>query len=75
MVFFRLPSVKQLKKYEKGGFWSFLNYKCMTAILGTIGLAATLLFVKAVYLGGLYDTWASGGGDVRVIIGGFVEEM
>jgi len=43
----------------------------MTAILGahlcTIGLAATLLFVKAVYLGGLYDTWASGGGDVRVI--------
>ena len=43
----------------------------MTAILGahlgTLGLASTLLFVKAVYLGGLYDTWASGGGDVRII--------
>jgi photosystem II CP43 chlorophyll apoprotein len=43
----------------------------ITAILGahlaTLGTAALLLFVKAVYLGGLYDTWASGGGDVRLI--------
>jgi len=37
------------------------------AHLGTLGLASSLLFVKAVYLGGLYDTWASGGGDVRLI--------
>mmetsp|Transcript_70346 Transcript_70346/g.194599 ORF Transcript_70346/g.194599 Transcript_70346/m.194599 type:complete len:462 (-) Transcript_70346:17-1402(-) len=37
------------------------------AHLGTEGAAALLLFVKAVYLGGLYDTWASGGGDVRLI--------
>mmetsp|Transcript_37718 Transcript_37718/g.85077 ORF Transcript_37718/g.85077 Transcript_37718/m.85077 type:complete len:464 (-) Transcript_37718:15-1406(-) len=37
------------------------------AHLGTLGLASLLLFVKAVYLGGLYDTWASGGGDVRLI--------
>jgi len=35
--------------------------------LGSIGLASLLLFVKSLYLGGLYDTWASGGGDVRVI--------
>mmetsp|Transcript_69214 Transcript_69214/g.160410 ORF Transcript_69214/g.160410 Transcript_69214/m.160410 type:complete len:220 (-) Transcript_69214:653-1312(-) len=43
----------------------------ITAILGShlasIGLAALLLFVKAIYLGGIYDTWASGGGDVRII--------
>jgi len=43
----------------------------MTAILGahllTLGFQALLLFVKAVYLGGLYDTWASGGGDVRLV--------
>jgi len=26
-----------------------------------------LLFAKAVYLGGLYDTSASGGGDIRLI--------
>ena len=35
--------------------------------LGSIGLASLLLFVKSLYLGGLYDTWASGGGDVRII--------
>ena len=37
------------------------------AHLGTLGSAALLLFVKGVYLGGLYDTWASGGGDIRLI--------
>ena len=26
-----------------------------------------MLFIKAVYLGGLYDTSASGGGDIRLI--------
>jgi photosystem II CP43 chlorophyll apoprotein len=26
-----------------------------------------LLTLKGVYLGGLYDTWASGGGDIRLI--------
>ena len=37
------------------------------AHLGTLGSAALLLFVKGVYFGGLYDTWASGGGDIRLI--------
>jgi photosystem II CP43 chlorophyll apoprotein len=43
----------------------------ITAILGShlgaLGCGSLLLFVKAVYLGGLYDTLASGGGDVRLI--------
>ena len=48
----------------------------MTAILGahlgSLGSAALFLFAKALYFGGLYDTWASGGGDVRLIQGELV---
>lgn len=42
----------------------------ITAILGAhllaLGIGAALLFAKAFYLGGLYDTWACGG-DMRLI--------
>ena len=45
----------------------------ITAILGahllTHGSAALFLFLEGVYLGGVYDTWACGGGDIRVIKG------
>ena len=43
----------------------------ITAILGahllTLGFGCGLLFVKAVYLGGVYDTWGCGGGDIRLL--------
>jgi len=43
----------------------------MTTILGIhlclLGLGSFLLVIKAMYLGGVYDTWAPGGGDVRLI--------
>ena len=39
------------------------------AHLGTLGSVALFLWVKALYLGGLYDTWAGGGGDIRLIQG------
>lgn len=43
----------------------------ITSILGfhliCLGLGAWLLVCKAMFWGGLYDTWAPGGGDVRLI--------
>ncbi|XLS71919.1 hypothetical protein HN51_028784 [Arachis hypogaea] len=32
-----------------------------------LGIGAFFLVFKALYFGGIYDTWASGGGDVRKI--------
>jgi photosystem II CP43 chlorophyll apoprotein len=37
------------------------------AHLGSLGAAAFLFFLKALALGGLYDPWASGGGDLRLL--------
>ena len=51
--------------------YSWQDRSRITSILGahlcTLGIASLLLFVKGVYLRGLYDTWAAGGGDVRLI--------
>merc|ERR1712203_354487 len=35
--------------------------------LGVLGIGSILLFIKAVYLGGIFDTLSSGGGDIRLI--------
>ena len=37
------------------------------ANLGAQGLAVSLFFSKGAYLKGLYDTWSSGGGDIRLV--------
>jgi photosystem II CP43 chlorophyll apoprotein len=43
----------------------------MTTILGIhlclLGIGSFLLVLKAMYIGGVYDTWSPGGGDVRYI--------
>ena len=43
----------------------------MTTILGIhliiLGIGSWLLVWKAMYFGGVYDSWAPGGGDVRII--------
>ena len=52
-----------------GYLWKDKNK--MTTILGIhlvlLGIGCWLLVWKAMYFGGVYDTWAPGGGDVRVI--------
>jgi len=44
----------------------------MSTILGIhlvlLGLGCFLLVMKACFLGGIYDTWGPGGGDVRVVL-------
>merc|ERR1712060_379175 len=46
-----------------GGIFHFI----FGAHLGALGIGSLLLFVKSVYLGGIYDTLSSGGGDVRLL--------
>ncbi|PSO52230.1 MAG: photosystem II 44 kDa subunit reaction center protein [Cyanobacteria bacterium QH_8_48_120] len=57
-------------------YYSFFGYDWkdknkMTTILGfhliVLGIGAFLLVFKAMFFGGVYDTWAPGGGDVRTI--------
>ncbi len=63
-----------LKGPEKlAGFFDFdwRDKNKVTSILGfhliALGVAAYLLVGKAMIWGGLYDTWAPGGGDVRLV--------
>ena len=57
-------------------YYSFFGYDWkdkdkMTTILGfhliVLGIGEFLLVFKAMFFGGVYDTWAPGGGDVRTI--------
>jgi photosystem II CP43 chlorophyll apoprotein len=58
---------------EYSGFFGYdwKDKNKMTTILGfhliVLGIGALLLVIKAMFVGGVYDTWAPGGGDVRII--------
>jgi photosystem II CP43 chlorophyll apoprotein len=51
--------------------WKWEDRFRAAAVLGahlvSLGLGAALLVAKSLSLGGLYDTWAAGGGDARLI--------
>jgi photosystem II CP43 chlorophyll apoprotein len=70
-VYHALRGPDTLEEYSEffGYNWSDKNQ--MTNIIGyhlcILGGGALLLVIKAMFLGGVYDTWAPGGGDVRVI--------
>ncbi|MCS6958921.1 MAG: photosystem II reaction center protein CP43 [Pseudanabaenaceae cyanobacterium SKYGB_i_bin29] len=60
-----------LENYSQFFGYDWKDKNKMTTIIGIhlilLGLGAWLLVIKAMFLGGLYDTWAPGGGDVRVV--------
>jgi len=64
------------ERLQETTYAHIFGYECedrfrITAILGAhlglIGSGALFFFSKGLYLSGLYDTWASAGGDIRLI--------
>merc|ERR1711933_512517 len=51
------------------------RYK-ISSILGVhlkiLGIGSILLFIKVIYLGGIYDTLSSGGGDIKLLLENYI---
>ena len=66
-----LRGPETLEEYSSFFSQDWKDKNQMTNIIGyhliLLGIGAFLLVIKACFLGGVYDTWAPGGGDVRVI--------
>ncbi|MEB3881842.1 photosystem II reaction center protein CP43 [Lyngbya sp. CCY1209] len=60
-----------LEEYSSFFGYDWKDKNQMTNIIGyhliLLGCGALLLVFKAMFFGGVYDTWAPGGGDVRII--------
>ena len=70
-IYHALRGPDTLEEYSSFFGYDWKDKNKMTSILGyhliILGCGAFLLVLKAMFFGGLYDTWAPGGGDVRVI--------
>ncbi|HEY9826944.1 MAG TPA: photosystem II reaction center protein CP43 [Stenomitos sp.] len=70
-IYHALRGPDTLEEYSNFFGYDWKDKDKMTSILGfhlcVLGGGALLLVLKAMFFGGLYDTWAPGGGDVRVI--------
>jgi photosystem II CP43 chlorophyll apoprotein len=70
-IYHALRGPEVLENYSSFFGYDWKDKNQMTNIIGyhliLLGCGAFLLVIKAMFVGGLYDTWAPGGGDVRVI--------
>jgi photosystem II CP43 chlorophyll apoprotein len=70
-IYHALRGPDTLEEYSSFFGYDWKDKNQMTSILGfhltILGCGALLLVLKAMFFGGLYDAWAPGGGDVRVI--------
>jgi photosystem II CP43 chlorophyll apoprotein len=70
-IYHALRGPETLEEYSNFFRQDWRDKDQMTNIIGyhliLLGCGAFLLVFKAMFFGGVYDTWAPGGGDVRVI--------
>ncbi len=70
-LYHTLRGPETLEEYSNFFGYDWKDKNQMTNIIGyhlvLLGFGALLLVFKAMFFGGVYDTWAPGGGDVRVI--------
>jgi photosystem II CP43 chlorophyll apoprotein len=70
-LYHTLRGPETLEEYSNFFGYDWKDKNQMTNIIGyhliLLGCGALLLVFKAMFFGGVYDTWAPGGGDVRVI--------
>jgi photosystem II CP43 chlorophyll apoprotein len=70
-IYHAVRGPETLEEYSSFFGYDWKDKDQMTNIIGyhliLLGVGALLLVFKAMFFGGVYDTWAPGGGDVRII--------
>jgi photosystem II CP43 chlorophyll apoprotein len=70
-IYHAVRGPETLEEYSSFFGYDWKDKNQMTNIIGyhliLLGCGALLLVFKSMFFGGVYDTWAPGGGDVRVI--------